>query len=208
MTTEQLPSDSPDVQQLVGPQFQALADALEAQPSTVGDLASLCEGWTVRNVIAHLTMAARYDGPAFQVELAAAGYDFQTLSDTIAQRDGEMPLDVLLDNLRSATMAHWAPPGGGAAGALSHVVIHGLDITSAVGLQRTASDEATITVLNGLTAGDLHQHFGTQIQGLKLTATDLDWTYGDGTAIDAEAGDLILALAGRPRPAIDLAPAR
>jgi uncharacterized protein (TIGR03083 family) len=204
MTTEQLPSDTADVQQLVGPQFQALADALGGQQSTVGDLASLCDGWTVRNVLAHLTMAARYDGPAFQAELAAADYDFQTLSDTIAQRDGELPLDVLLDNLRSETMAQWAPPGGGSAGALSHVIIHGLDITSAIGLPRTASDEATIVVLNGLTTGDVHQRFGTHIHGLRLIASDLDWTYGDGTPVEAEAADLILALAGRARPGVYL----
>lgn len=204
MTTAQPPSDTEDLQQLVGPQFQALADALEAQPSTVGDRASLCQGWTVRNVIAHLTMAARYDGPAFQAELAAAGYDFQTLSDSIAKRDGEMPLGLLLENLRSETMAQWAPPGGGASGALSHVVIHGLDITSAIGIPRTASDEATAVVLNGLTTGDAHRHFATNIDGLKLTASDLDWSFGEGTAVEAAAADLILALAGRARPGVAL----
>jgi uncharacterized protein (TIGR03083 family) len=204
MTTEQLPHGTADVQSLVGPQFRALADALEGQQPTVGDLASLCDGWTVRNVIAHLTMAARYDGPAFQAELAAVAYDFQTLSDTIALRDGELPLDVLLDSLRSPTMAQWAPPGGGAAGALSHVVIHGLDVTSAIGLPRTASDEATRIVLDGFTSGGVHERFGTKIEGRRFTATDLDWTYGDGRLIEAEAADLVLAMAGRPRPGIDV----
>ncbi|MEP6798361.1 MAG: maleylpyruvate isomerase family mycothiol-dependent enzyme [Lapillicoccus sp.] len=195
---------SADLQHLVGPQFLALADALDAQPSSVGDRASLCTGWTVRHVIAHLTMAARYDGPAFQAELAAVAYDFQTLSDAIAQRDGALPLDVLLQSLRSETMAQWSPPGGGAAGALSHIVIHSLDITSGVGLPRTASDEATTVVLDGLTTGDVHQRFDTQIQGLRLVASDLDWAFGDGTLIEAEAGDLVLALAGRARPGVTL----
>jgi uncharacterized protein (TIGR03083 family) len=204
MTTEHLPSDAPDVQRLVGPQFHRLADALGDQPVTVGDLPSLCDGWTVRHVLAHVTMAARYDGPAFQSELAAAGYDFPTLSDTIAQRDSQLPFEVLLDLLRSQTMAQWAPPGGGSSGALSHVVIHGVDITSAIGLPRTASDEATIVVLDGLTAGQVHERFGAQVDGRRLTATDLDWTYGDGTPVAAEAADLILALAGRVRPGVNL----
>ncbi len=204
MTTEQRASDTADVQVLVGPQLQALAGALAAQRSTVGDLPSLCEGWTVRNVLAHLTMAARYDPPAFEAELAAAGYDFQTLSDAVATRDGELSLEELLGHLRSETMAQWAPPGGGAAGALSHVVIHGLDITSASGLARSASDEATRHVLDGLTAGGVHHHFGTQIDGLSLRALDLDWAYGEGTPVEADAGDLVLALAGRARPGVDL----
>ena len=125
-----------DVQAFVGPQFRMLADALAVQPPSIADAPSLCAGWAVRHVVAHMTMAARYDGPAFTAELAAVGYDFGALSDRVALRDGDLPFDALMGNLRSDTMAAWAPPGGGASGALSHVVIHGLDITAALGLPR------------------------------------------------------------------------
>jgi uncharacterized protein (TIGR03083 family) len=184
------------VQSLVGPQFRALADALEGQPPSA---ASLCDGWAVRHVIAHMTMAARYDEPAFRAELAAAGYDFTVLSERIARRDGDLPFDALLADLRSDTMAAWAPPGGGATGALSHVVIHGLDITTALGLPRTAGDEATRLVLDNLADGSA---FGVDTSGLLLRATDLDWESGHGTLVEASAGELILALAGRPRPGL------
>lgn len=204
MTTNADTAETADVQPLVGEQFRALASALAAQPPAVADLPSLCEGWSVRNVLAHMTMAARYDAAAFQVELAAHGHDFQTLSDTIAERDAHRSLAELLDDLRSDTMARWAPPGGGAAGALSHVVIHGLDITSALGLARTASDEAILHALDTLTAGGVHENFGIQIAGQALRATDVDWSFGDGIPIVAEAADLVLALAGRPRGGIDL----
>lgn len=204
MTDHQPTSDEADLQSLVGPQFQALAAALGEKPSTVGDLPSLCEGWTVRNVMAHVTMAARYDGAAFQNELAAAGFDFQTVSETIARRDGQLPFDVLLEDLRSDTMAQWAPPGGGAAGALSHVVIHSLDITSGIDIPRTASNEATVAVLDALTEGGVHTHFGTRVAGVRLVARDLGWAYGDGPPLVADAADLLLALAGRPRPTVRL----
>jgi uncharacterized protein (TIGR03083 family) len=204
VTTDQPTEQAADVQSLVGPQFRALADALAAQPSTIADLPSLCEGWSTRNVLAHMTMAARYDAAAFQAELAANGYDFQTLSDSIAERDGQLPLDELIEGLRSDTMAHWAPPGGGAVGALTHVVIHGLDITSALGLARTGTDATAHQVLDSLTTGGVHQYFGSQIAGRALRATDLDWAFGDGEPVTAEVGDLILAIAGRRRPRIDL----
>ncbi|MDH6291970.1 maleylpyruvate isomerase family mycothiol-dependent enzyme [Rhodococcus opacus] len=196
------PTDT-DLQALVGPQFQALADALTVEPETIADAPSLCEGWSVRHVVAHVTMAARYDGPAFMRELAAAGHNFDVLSETIARRDSALPFDTLLDNLRSDTMAAWTPPGGGSVGALSHVVIHGLDITAATGLPRIASDEATRIVLSTLT-GSGAQHFGIDVTGRFLRATDLDWRFGEGPALEAPAGDLILALAGRPRPGVDL----
>jgi uncharacterized protein (TIGR03083 family) len=192
-----------DLQALVGPQLVALADALAAQPADVADRPSLCEGWAVKNVVAHMTMAARYDPAAFMAELSAAGNDFETLSQTVARRDGDLPFDRLLADLRSDTMAAWAPPGGGAMGALTHAVIHGLDVTSAVDLPRTADDEATRVVLDGL-AGGVAEHFGTSSSGRHLRATDLDWQSGEGVTTEAPAADLILALAGRTRPDLDL----
>lgn len=193
-----------DVQALVGPQFRALADALTAEPPSIANAESLCEGWAVRHVIAHMTMAARYDEPAFTAELQSVGYDFNALSERVARRDGALPFEELLSNLRSDSMAAWAPPGGGAAGALSHVVIHGLDITAACGLRRTADDEATVLVLDSLTAGGVAAHFGTDPTGWRLSATDVAWDYGDGKPLAANADDLVLALTGRSRPGIEL----
>jgi len=193
-----------DVQARVGPQLAALADALADQASRIADSPSLCEGWAVKNVVAHMTMAARYDGPAFMHELAAAGNNFDVLSETVARRDGELPFARLLADLRSVTMARWAPPGGGATGALSHTVIHGLDITSALGQSRTADDQATRIVLDALVNGGVAARFGADPSGRLLRANDLDWRFGDGEPVDASAADLVLALAGRPRPGLDL----
>ncbi|MFT4398415.1 maleylpyruvate isomerase family mycothiol-dependent enzyme [Gordonia lacunae] len=212
MTTTGGQRDAASIQHLVGPQYHQLADAVQAQSPTIADRETLCEGWTVRNVIAHLTMAARYDGQAFQAELAATDHDFQTLIDTIARRDGNLPLEQLLGELRSDTMARWAPPAGGAIGALTHVVIHACDITAAVGLPRTSDDTATSVVLDELSTGT-ENPFGIPTAGLRLVATDLDWSTGTGTGtgtdtgtvVEADAADLVLALAGRTRPGVDIA---
>lgn len=193
--------DESSIQSRVGSQLTRLADALGAVP-TSADQPSLCAGWTVRHVLAHMTMAARYDGPAFHAELEAAGYDFTQLSETVARRDATLPFENLLDDLRSDTMAGWAPPVGGAMGALTHAVIHGLDITSALGLDRTSDDDASRLVLDSLTANPAHFHVDPA--GRLLRATDLDWQHGTGKPVDASAADLILALAGRPRPGINL----
>ncbi|MEP6631233.1 MAG: maleylpyruvate isomerase family mycothiol-dependent enzyme [Lapillicoccus sp.] len=192
-----------DVQPLVGPQLQSLAQVLADQPPSVADAPSLCAGWAVKHVVAHMTMAARYDPPAFMAQLAAVGHDFEALSEQVARRDGDLPFGSLLDDLRSDTMAAWAPPGGGASGALTHAVIHGLDITGALSIPRTADDHATRLVLDTLTGG-VAGHFGVDLTGRALAATDLDWTFGSGTPVRATAGDLVLALAGRPRPAVGL----
>jgi hypothetical protein len=47
----------------------------------------------------------------------------------------------------------------------------------------------------------VHQHFGTSIQGRRLEATDLDWSYGSGAVLRGKAEDLALVLCARTVPA-------
>lgn len=186
-----------ELKTLVAETLQVLADALEGLSAQRADSPSLCAGWSVRNVVAHLTMPARYSPEEFTGRLREVGYDFGRLSNQIAEQDGALPFDVLLKDLRGATLAGWAPPEGGFAGALTHAVIHGLDVTVPLGLPRTSSDEAIRRVLDGLTAGGGHRHFGTEVDGRQLRASDLDWSYGSGPSVDAPAEKIALLLCGR-----------
>lgn len=181
---------------LLGSSYAALADALDDIDAARWAEPSLCEGWSIANVVAHLTMAARYDEAAFSAELAADGYDFQTMSDRLAVRDGSLPAADLLANLRSETMATFAMPGGGLLGSLSHVVIHGLDATWPLGLGRTCPDDAARVVLDGLAATSPTM-FGVDLDGRALRATDLDWSHGQGRPGEADAATLLLAMSGR-----------
>ena len=197
--------DEAQIQQCVGRQLTRLADKLDTMPD-VAELPSLCDGWTVTNVLAHMTMPARYDLPAFMAELAAVDNDFDRLSELIAHRDGLLPFERLVDDLRTDTMAQWVPPGGGARGALSHAVIHGLDITSAIDVERTCDDDACRLVLDFLTS-DAATSFGGDASRISVRAVDVDWQHGTGNPNIAEAADIILALANRPRPGLHPTPA-
>ena len=121
-----------DPQSWVAPTYTGLADLLAAAAVDAWDAPSLCEKWLVRHVVAHVTMPARLTPEQFGAEMAAAGGDFTVLSDTVATRDAALPVADLLDQLRSPGLHAWQPPGGGAAGALNHAVIHSLDVTIAL----------------------------------------------------------------------------
>jgi uncharacterized protein (TIGR03083 family) len=185
-----------ELQPLVAAELAALAVALEPLPESAWARPSLCAGWSVGNVVAHLTMASRYPAERFQAELAADDFDFQRMSDRLAARDGVLPPADLLDDLRSETMATFEQPGGGYAGSLSHVVIHGLDATLPLGLGRVGGDEAAVLVLDGLVSAGDRTVFGVPVD-TPLRATDLDWHHGEGTARTATAGELIATLSGR-----------
>jgi uncharacterized protein (TIGR03083 family) len=163
------------------------------------DAPSLCEGWRVRHVVAHVTMPVRLTPPQFGAELAAAGGDFTVLSDTVALRDGALPAADLLGQLRSPELHAWQPPGGGAPGALSHAVIHSLDVTIALDRPAVAPVGATTAVLDQLTAAR-GAIFGIDLTGVRLEATDTDWGWGDGRAVHADSGSLVALLCGRTLP--------
>lgn len=193
-------NDEADLQPVVGAEFLALAGLLDTATEAQWDTPSLCAGWRVREVIAHMTMAARYSEEEFMAELRRCEFDFGRLSNEVAARDGELPASELVANLRSEVMQHWTPPGGGWHGALNHVVIHGLDVTVPLEVPRRSPDGTIRVVLDDLTAGGVQAHFGTSIEGRSLQATDLDWSYGAGPALRGPAEYLALVMCGRSVP--------
>jgi uncharacterized protein (TIGR03083 family) len=200
MTTPSTPNDA-RLQPAVAAEFASLAELLATAPDAQWDTQSLCEGWRVREVVAHMTMAARYSEQGFLAGLRRCDFDFTRLSNEVAARDANLAADELVANLRSGVMLRWTPPGGGYQGALNHVVIHGLDVTVPLGASRRSPDETIRVVLDDLTAGGNHTHFGIVIDGRHLQASDLDWSHGTGPALRGTAGDLALALCGRAVPA-------
>ncbi len=188
-----------DVQIWVAPTYTGLADLLESSSDTVWDLPSLCEGWLVRHVVAHVTMPARMTPESFGADMAAAGGDFTAFSNNVAARDGELPVADLLAQLRSEQLHSWEPPRGGAAGALNHAVIHSLDITVALDLPSVAPAEALADVLARLTAAE-GSVFGLDLSDVRLEATDAPWSWGAGRVTQADSGSLVSLLGGRTLP--------
>ncbi len=186
-----------DLQAHVRDCYAKLAELLENAAPTVWNEPSLCQGWRVREVIAHVTMPARLSVEQFGAELAAAGGDFQTLSNAIAERDADRPIAEHLANLRSAVLADWQPPGGGAIGALNHAVVHSLDVTNAVGLPPAYSPVAGRAILDSLTTDGAAAHFGVDLGAYRLEATDMSWSWGDGKTVSATGAELISMICHR-----------
>lgn len=200
MTVTDEPTDD-EMQHLVKRSYLGLADLLETLPGERWDTPSLCEEWRIREVVAHMTMPARYTEEAFMAELRDCEFDFGRLNNRVAARDARLPTSQLVGNLRDEVQHRWIPPGGGYQGALSHVVIHGLDITVPLGESPRSPEEAIRVVLDGLTWGGGYAHFGTDISGRALRAADIDWSYGSGPPLRGSAADLVAHISGRKLPA-------
>ena len=202
---------------LISVHRRSLAAALSALTADQWQGASLCAGWTHAHVLAHLTMPFRISEPDFMAGLQRCGGDFTKFSDEIAARDSKLPpsdlVGVLLDNADTP----WAPPGGGLSGALSHDVIHGLDITWPLSLPHEIPARAMTIVLDAITSrleledgatragendaeADRVTLFGFPLAGIRVRATDLGWSAGDGEELAGRSRDLLPLLAGRAVP--------
>ncbi|MGH3750307.1 MAG: maleylpyruvate isomerase family mycothiol-dependent enzyme, partial [Micromonosporaceae bacterium] len=126
-----------DITRAVAAERTDLAAILTGLPTAQWDAPSLCAGWRTREVVAHMTTPFRYSAPRFILEMIKARGNFNRMSDRTARRDAAaLSAEQLVTTLRDNVNHPWKPPGGGLVGALSHDVIHGLDITVALGLGR------------------------------------------------------------------------
>lgn len=173
-----------------------LASLLEGLEPRQWAAPSLCEGWRVRDVVAHITMPFRTSVPRLVAGLVRARFSFDRYADRDARAyaartsDGEL-VALLRDNVRHP----WRPPGGGQAGALSHDVIHGLDATEPLGLAGPPPSRIELVLQH---AGKRNlDYFGVDLDGTRLEATDADIALGDGAPRRMSAKDVLLVVAGR-----------
>ncbi|MDI9917719.1 maleylpyruvate isomerase family mycothiol-dependent enzyme [Rhodococcus sp. IEGM 1379] len=161
---------------------------------------SLCEGWRVREVVAHITMPYRYPASRFVLEMVKARGNFNRMSNRRALADArELSETQLLDSLRENVAYPWKPPGGGFDGALSHDVIHGQDIRVALGDTYVVPEDRLSRVLDGLSPENA-KYFGADLEGVRLRADDRDWEFGAGAEVHGAAQDLLMVLCGRILP--------
>ena len=193
-----------DVREAVASERRDLVRVLEQLAPSDWDRPSLCEGWRIREVVAHITMPFRVSRGRFVWELLRSGGNFDRLSDRCARRDAAArSIDDLVASLRDNVDHPWTPPGMGPEAALSHDVIHGLDITVALGIDRTVPLDRLQVVLESQSPKQVG-YFGVDLDGIELRADDLDWTYGAGEPLSGPAQDLLLVLCGRQLPATRL----
>jgi uncharacterized protein (TIGR03083 family) len=162
---------------------------------------SLCAGWQVREVVAHMTMPYRTRPLRLLAGLARARFSFDRYADRAAHADTEATRDDdLLAQLRDNIRNPWKPPGGGAVGALSHDLIHGLDITEPLGLPAPPTERIALVLQNTTPRG--MKYFGVNLHGAQLVATDADAAIGEGTPVRMPVKDVLLVVTGR-RPLSD-----
>jgi uncharacterized protein (TIGR03083 family) len=187
-----------DIRDMIAAERGALAELLAGLPAEQWQEPSLCAGWRVMEVVAHITMPFRYSARRFVVEMAKSRGKFTVMSDRVARRDAGALSTAQLTAAVADNVRHpWKPPGGGYLGALTHDIIHGLDITLPLGIERRVPADRLGAILPSLTT---LRYFGVDLSGVELHATDIPWSFGSGSPVTGTAQDLALVLCGRRLP--------
>ncbi|MFI6144420.1 maleylpyruvate isomerase family mycothiol-dependent enzyme [Streptomyces sp. NPDC051109] len=189
-----------DVKAAIAAERRELAAVLDGLSAEEWDAPSLCGGWRVREVAAHMTMGFRYSLPKMARELIGARGSLNRMTDRCARKDAAAHSTHELAAFLGDNADHpWKPPVGGIEAALGHDVVHGLDITVALGLGRRVPEERVRILLESIDARTL-TFFGADLGGVELRADDLDWSFGTGTLLSGAAQDLLLLAYGRRLP--------
>jgi uncharacterized protein (TIGR03083 family) len=189
-----------DVWAVVDSERSSLADLLEGLSAEEWERPSLCAGWRVRDVAAHLALA--HTGlAAAGVAMVRAGGSFDRMIRDSARRHAAAPPAQLVAELRAMVGSRRRAPGVTHLEPMLDVLVHGQDIALPLGRRRAMPLEAATAAATRIwtMTWPLSSAFRarSRLRGLELVATDAPWSVGTGARVDGPAEALLLLLAGR-----------
>jgi uncharacterized protein (TIGR03083 family) len=194
-----------DVWPLIHAERQALASDLASLSDQRWSVASLCDEWTVRDVLAHLTAMAKTTPASFFPKLLGSRLSITRMQrKDIATERGASPEDGL-SRFREVTgsIKHAGP----IEATVGETIVHAEDIRRPLGIKHTYPNEAAVRVANfykGWNLVTLVVGTKRRIAGLTLRATDTDWSHGSGPEISGPIMSLVMAMFGRKASLEDL----
>jgi uncharacterized protein (TIGR03083 family) len=163
---------------------------------------SLCSGWTVKDVVAHVISYEELN-PAGLLKRFAKGRVVHANEVGVAEYS-TLSTDELLDFLNRHLRPRGLTAGFGGMIGLVDGTVHHQDIRRALGCPRIVPTERLQRILPRV-PGNPRLGAGRRIKGLRLRANDIDWEHGSGPEVNGTGEALLLAMTGRRQAAEELA---
>ncbi len=193
-----------DVWNLVRAEREAIIRDLEGLTDEQWDRASLCEGWSVHDVAAHLVANARNTAIGVVWAMVRARFDFDRQNDqTMRRAKGATPQDTL-QRLREVASRRTGPPAP-LDSRLVEEVLHGEDIRRPLGIGHVYAPEAVERALRYQVRTPVAVGGSKQVAAaVGLRSTDADLAIGDGPEVAGPTVSLLMAVSGRDVALADL----
>lgn len=193
-----------DVWAFVHAERARLADDLTALARPDWSTPSLCPGWDVHDVLAHLVDAATTSRLSFARRMLSARFDFDADNATGIGRERRVDPRDTLAAFRSVAGLTRTPPAPRAT-RLVEAIVHGEDIRRPLGITADYDVAAAAAALAYQVRTTIAMGGGRErAAGLRLVATDSPFEAGDGDVVRTGTVDLLLAVSGRPVPGVPI----
>lgn len=186
-----------DIWAAVHEERRRLGRDLEAISAEQWQVPSLCAGWSVHDVLAHLIDSATTSRLGFARQLIRAGFDFDRANDSGIRTHQAADARVTLARFRAVVGRTDTPPGP-LETRLVEAYVHGEDIRRPLGVRVSYPHEHAVAALDYLARASAGMGGGRdRVRGLRLVPDETDRRIGDGAEVRGPAISLLLAVSGR-----------
>jgi uncharacterized protein (TIGR03083 family) len=160
------------------------------------DRPTLCAGWRVRDVVAHMISYEGLHGRQLFRRLTRGRFQLARVNDVGVAELRDAGPGELLALLEQRLEPNGLTAGFGGRVALLDGMIHQQDIRRPLGAPRTIPPERLLPALSFARFAPPVGAFW-RARGLRLVATDLGWSAGRGPEVHGPGESLLMAISGR-----------
>lgn len=165
------------------------------------DAPTLCDGWAVRHVVAHLT-PSNISVPRVLAGVVKARFDFNRYIREEALHHGASEPAGLLHRFRADVTSHKTPPSAKAH--LGDVLMHQQDVRRPLDMPRDIPIDRLTFVADQMKGRRFPLPTKQRVAGVRLEATDADWSHGEGPGARGPLEALVMVMGGRTAALDDL----
>ena len=189
--------DRDEVWRAVDAERLSLADLLDSLGEREWETPSLCVGWRVRDVAAHLTLSQMGVVPAVVAAVRARGNFNRMVHDTAVRQARRLPVKEYAPRLRAMAGSRRKAPGVSHLEPLIDVLVHGQDIAIPLGRSRPMPARAAAAAADRVWPSLFPWRAERKLGGFRLAATDCNWSGGEGLLVEGPIAAILLLLTGR-----------
>ena len=128
-----------------------------------------------------------------------SGFSFDRANRRMTAARSGIPVSELTALMRKHAESRFTPPTMDWHAPLTDVMVHREDIAVPLGLPSDRPVDSWRHVLDFVVTRKARRGFGVRrLPGVRLVATDVEWSHGDGPEVSGPAAALALAVSGRP----------
>jgi len=177
----------------------ALAATLSDLPGDDWSHPTLCPGWTVHDVAAHVISTPQVgwgDIAAMSARNVGRGYNAMIFREVKRLSAMETPDSILADFEKYAASTHHVPITTSIE-PLVDALLHHQDIVRPLGITRAMAPEAAAVAADRVRRLSFLMGSRRLVRSVRMVATDIEWTRGSGPTITGPIQELLMLCSGR-----------